>query len=218
MAETNINNNTNKILTDLNSLDNDEFLLNDDDSRLTILPIKHKDVWNLYKKHESTIWHEPEVKLDRDIDHWKAMSDDERYFLEHILAFFASSDIIVGENLSTRFLKEVKMLEAKVFYTFQMMMENIHCVVYDTLVLTDKGYHQISHLEKQFVNVWNGYEFSKVYVQRTSDTPQKLLKVSLSNGSIIETTIDHKWVIQNSNERKMSKDLYPGDIFIDRGI
>jgi ribonucleotide reductase beta subunit family protein with ferritin-like domain len=198
----------------MNQSDKDEDLLKDDDKRLTILPIKNKEVWDLYKKHESTIWHEPEVKLERDLDHWHALTDDERFFLKHILAFFASSDIIVGENLSSRFLREVKMLEAKVFYTFQMMMENIHCVSYDTLILTDKGYYQISHLEKQFVKVWNGYEFSNVYVQKTSSDPQPLLKVTLSNGSCVETTFDHRWVIQGSEDRKLTKELSIGDKII----
>ena len=66
----------------------------------------------------------------------KKLTNDERYFIEHILAFFAGSDGIVLENLITNFCSEVQVPEARCFYGFQAMMENIHSEVYSLLIDT----------------------------------------------------------------------------------
>lgn len=112
-----------------------EMLLDDKYDRLTIEPIMFKDVWHMYKKHEASIWHAHEVKLDKDSEDWHALEENERYFLKHVLAFFASSDMIVAENLVVRFMKEIKMIEACVFYGFQLVMENIHSEVYSNIIV-----------------------------------------------------------------------------------
>ena len=105
-----------------------------DENRLTILPIKHQKLWDLYKKHESMVWHASEVKLTGDLDHWEKLNDDERHFIETVIAFFASSDIIVAANLGERFIREVRILEADFFYSFQKAMENIHSEVYSNML------------------------------------------------------------------------------------
>jgi len=74
--------------------------------------------------------------LHQDVVDWKKLSDDERYFLKHILAFFAASDGIVNENLAENFVNEVQYSEAKFFYGFQIMMENIHSEMYSLLIDT----------------------------------------------------------------------------------
>lgn len=195
----------------VHELDKKEPLLIEDEDRFTIFPIKHPSLYDFYKKHESMIWHETEVKLEQDVDHWNSLTKNEQFFIEMMLAFFASSDVIVGTNLASRFLNEIKVMEAQFFYTFQAMMENIHCVSYDTMILTDTGYYQISHLENKSVKIWNGFDFSSVVVKKTSEVPVNVLKVTLSDGSMIEATTDHKWLIVGSEERKMTKELKPSD-------
>lgn len=109
--------------------------------QLTILPVQHDDLWAMYKTHEAAIWHAHEVDLSKDEADWNKLTDNEKHFIKYVLAFFASSDLIVNENLAERFLREVQYLEAKTFYTFQSMMENIHSETYANLVLkyiTDK--------------------------------------------------------------------------------
>jgi len=67
---------------------------------------------------------------------FQKLSDDERHFLKHVLAFFAASDGIVNENLAQNFANEVQIPEARCFYGFQIAIENIHSEVYSLLIDT----------------------------------------------------------------------------------
>lgn len=113
-----------------------EILLTEETDRHTIFPLRYPILWNAYKTQEACIWHSHEVDLSRDKQDWDSLGEDERYFLEMVLAFFASSDLIVNENLSKRFTQEIKVLEAKIAYDFQKMMENIHSETYGLLIDT----------------------------------------------------------------------------------
>eukprot|EP00959_Pyramimonas_sp_CCMP1952_P245961 5140866-Pyramimonas_sp.AAC.1 len=103
-----------------------EPLLTDNPDRFTMFPIKHDRVWEMYKKAEASFWTAEEVDLSSDMKHWDSLTDDERYFIKNVLAFFAASDGIVLENLGVRFMKEVQIPEARAFYGFQIAIENIH--------------------------------------------------------------------------------------------
>ena len=174
-----------------------EPLLAPDDKRFVMFPIKHDDIWQMYKKQVDCFWRSEEIDLAKDVDHWNMLNADERYFISMILAFFAASDGIVLENLASRFMTEVQISEARAFYGFQIAMENIHCVVGETTILTDKGYFMIKDLENRKVNIWNGEEFSNVEVKYTGD--QEIYKVILSNGMELDCSPGHKWLIQEDN-------------------
>ncbi|EPQ08429.1 Ribonucleoside-diphosphate reductase subunit M2 [Myotis brandtii] len=90
----------------------------------------------MYKKAEASFWTAEEVDLSKDLQHWEALKSDERYFISHVLAFFAASDGIVNENLVERFSQEVQITEARCFYGFQIAMENIHSEMYSLLIDT----------------------------------------------------------------------------------
>jgi ribonucleoside-diphosphate reductase beta chain len=114
-----------------------EPILQENKNRFVIFPIQHQDIWEWYKKQEASIWTAEEIDLHQDVVDWEnKLSDDERYFIKHILAFFAASDGIVNENLAENFVSEVQYTEAKFFYGFQIMMENIHSEVYSLLIDT----------------------------------------------------------------------------------
>lgn len=114
-----------------------EDILKPDDNRFVIFPIKHPKIWELYKKQESSFWRAEEIDMAKDLHDWNnKLTDDERYFISMILAFFAASDGIVAENLAMRFYGEVQWAEARSFYAFQMAMENIHSIVYSSLIDT----------------------------------------------------------------------------------
>ena len=113
-----------------------EPLLNPDDSRFVMFPIKDNDIWEMYKKAEDCFWRAQEVDLSKDVQHWNSLNKDEQYFISMILAFFAASDGIVLENLGLRFMSEVQIAEAKAFYGFQIAMENIHSIMYSQLIET----------------------------------------------------------------------------------
>lgn len=112
----------------------DEVLLRENKDRFVILPINYPAIWEMYKKHEASFWTAEEIDLSDDQKHWDSLSDGERHFISHVLAFFAASDGIVNENLAVNFMSEVQVPEARCFYGFQIMMENIHSETYALLI------------------------------------------------------------------------------------
>ncbi|MDB9989982.1 ribonucleotide-diphosphate reductase subunit beta [Flavobacteriales bacterium] len=115
----------------------EEPILKENPNRFVLFPIQHSDIWEMYKKQEASIWTAEELDLSPDLVDWDSkLNEDERYFIKHVLAFFAASDGIVNENLAENFLSEVQYTEAKFFYGFQVMMENIHSETYSLLIDT----------------------------------------------------------------------------------
>lgn len=116
---------------------NVEPILVDNPNRFVLFPIQHDDIWAEYKKSEACFWTAEEIDLSQDLTDWNSkLNDDERHFIKHVLAFFAASDGIVNENLAENFVAEVQYTEAKFFYGFQIMMENIHSETYSLLIDT----------------------------------------------------------------------------------
>lgn len=113
-----------------------EPILKENPNRFVIFPIQHSDIWDFYKKQQSAIWTAEEIDLSEDLTHWNNLEEGEKHFIKNVLAFFAASDGIVNENLAENFLNEVQYAEAKFFYGFQVMMENIHSETYSLLIDT----------------------------------------------------------------------------------
>lgn len=113
-----------------------EPILVEDPNRFVIFPIKHPDIWQAYKTSESMFWTAEEIDLSEDVKHWENLNDGERHFISMILAFFAASDGIVNENLASNMVNSVQYAEAKFYYGFQIMMENIHSETYSLLIDT----------------------------------------------------------------------------------
>ncbi|NUQ26585.1 MAG: ribonucleotide-diphosphate reductase subunit beta [Saprospiraceae bacterium] len=114
-----------------------EPILQENPNRFVLFPIVHSDIWSFYKKSEASFWTAEEIDLSQDLTDWNdRLNDDERHFIKHVLAFFAASDGIVNENLAENFVSEVQYTEAKFFYGFQIMMENIHSETYSLLIDT----------------------------------------------------------------------------------
>jgi len=114
-----------------------EPILIKNNSRFVLFPIVHDDIWSFYKRAEASIWTAEEIDLSPDLVDWgNKLTEDERFFIKHVLAFFAASDGIVNENLAEHFLAEVQYTEAKFFYGFQIMMENVHSETYSLLIDT----------------------------------------------------------------------------------
>ena len=133
-----------------------EPILRENPNRFVLFPIEHDDIWAFYKKAEASFWTAEEIDLSNDLSDWNdRLSDDERHFIKHVLAFFAASDGIVNENLAENFVSEVQYTEAKFFYGFQIMMENIHSETYSLLIDTyiknakekDYLFNAIEHLD-----------------------------------------------------------------------
>ncbi|KAF9175654.1 Ribonucleotide-diphosphate reductase (RNR), small subunit [Mortierella sp. AD011] len=124
-------------LNDMKVAEQEEPLLMPNPRRFVLFPIKFHEVWQMYKKAEASFWTAEEVDLSKDMHDWEnRLSEDERFFISHILAFFAASDGIVNENLLERFSNEVQIPEARCFYGFQIMIENVHSEMYSLLIDT----------------------------------------------------------------------------------
>lgn len=120
----------------LHDLEKEEPLLKPSTSRWTLFPIKYDSIWKMYKQAVASFWTAEEIDLSDDLKHFHALTDDESHFIKHVLAFFASSDGIVLENLAGRFMTEVQIPEARAFYGYQIAVENIHSEVYSLLIDT----------------------------------------------------------------------------------
>jgi ribonucleoside-diphosphate reductase beta chain len=114
-----------------------EPILVENPGRFVLFPIQHHDIWEFYKNSEACFWTAEEIDLQADLVDWNnKLNDDERHFIKHVLAFFAASDGIVNENLAENMVRSVQFTEAKFFYGFQIMMENIHSETYSLLIDT----------------------------------------------------------------------------------
>lgn len=114
----------------------EEPLISKVSNRFVLFPIKYQEIWEYYKKHERAFWTAEEIDFSADISDWESLSDNEKTFIEHVLAFFAGSDGIVFENINNNFAEEIQIPEARCFYGFQAMMENIHSEVYSLMIET----------------------------------------------------------------------------------
>ena len=114
----------------------DEPLFKENPNRFVLFPIKWPEIWSMYKKALASIWTVEELDLTKDLNDWNKLNNNEKYFIEHILAFFAGSDGIVIENLAQRFCNDIQVPEAKCFYGFQIAIENIHSETYSLLIDT----------------------------------------------------------------------------------
>ena len=131
-----------------------EPMLQENLDRFVLFPIQHSDIWEMYKMEQASFWTAEEIDLAEDLKDWKELNENEKHFLKHILAFFAASDGIVNENLVMNFSNEVCWPEARAFYGFQIMMENIHAETYSLLIdtyITDEN--EKDHLFKALETV-----------------------------------------------------------------
>lgn len=114
----------------------DEPLLKENPDRYVLFPIQNKEIWEMYKKHKASFWTAEEIDLGLDLKDWEKLTNDEKHFIKHVLAFFAASDGIVLENITENFCSEIQLPEARCFYGFQIAMENIHSETYSLLIDT----------------------------------------------------------------------------------
>ena len=155
-------------------------------NRNTILPLRYPAIWEAYKLQAACYWQPHEVDLTQDRKDWNSLDNDERYFLKHILAFFARSDLIVNENIEERFKNDVKIMEVKVAYAYQEMMENIHSEMYalliDTYIDTPKEKEYLFNAVENIPSVAKKAAWAKKWI--TSDAPyaERLVAFSAVEG------------------------------------
>ena len=163
-----------------------EPLLELNDDRFVLFPIKHDDIWQMYKQAEASFWTAEEIDLHPDLHDWEnKLTDDERHFIETTLGFFAASDGIVNENLAVNFLHEVGYAEAKCFYGFQIMMENIHAETYslliDTYIKDDKRKHELFNALETIPAVGKKAQWAMRWIEK-GNFAERLVAFSIVEG------------------------------------
>lgn len=116
------------------SRDFNEPLLTESKNRHVMFPVEYPDIFEMYKKHVSIFWTADELNFQQDLLDLEKLTPNEKYFINHVLAFFAASDGIVSENLGQRFSNDVPKAEVRAFYAFQNAMEQIHSESYSLLI------------------------------------------------------------------------------------
>jgi ribonucleoside-diphosphate reductase beta chain len=154
--------------------------------RFVLFPIQHHAVWEMYKQAVASFWTAEEVDLSSDIEHWRSLSDNERYFISHVLAFFAASDGIVNENLASRFSTEVQIPEARCFYGFQIAIENIHSEMYslliDTYIQDPHEKHRLFHAIDTMPCVQEKAHWALKWINDSDSFAERLLAFALVEG------------------------------------
>ena len=164
-----------------------EPLLTPDESRFVMFPIQDNAIWSLYKKQVDCFWRTEEVDLSKDLVGWNQLTDNEKFFIKMILAFFAASDGIVIENLAQRFMTDIQLSEARAFYGFQIAMENIHSEMYSLLIDTyvkdkDEKHELFNSLEK-FDCIKKKGDWAKKWIQdNDSDYGTRLIAFACVEG------------------------------------
>lgn len=164
-----------------------EPLLRPENSRYVIYPIRHDDIWKHYKRSEASFWVAEEVDLSKDLDDWVKLNDDERHYIKYVLAFFAASDGIVNVKLASRFLNEVQALEARYFYSLQMMIENVHSEMYsmliDTYITDTDEKKRLFNAVNSMASIGEKAEWSKRWIEdRDSPFAHRLIAFAVVEG------------------------------------
>jgi len=145
-------------------------LLSPNSNRFVLFPIQHNDIWKEYKKAEASFWTAEEIDLSEDLKDWEKLNDGEKHFISYVLAFFAASDGIVNENLAVNMLAAVQLPEAKCFYGFQIMIENIHSETYslliDTFIKDDKLKDKLFHGIETIPSVKKKADWALKYIEK----------------------------------------------------
>ncbi len=163
-----------------------EPILQENPSRFVLFPIKHSDIWEMYKKHEASFWTAEEIDLQQDLQDWEKLSKDEQHFIKTVLAFFAASDGIVNENLLENLSTMVQYPEARAFYGFQIAIENIHSEVYslliDTYIKDEKEKHHLFNAIETIPAIKKKADWALKWLKGNNSFVHKLLAFAIVEG------------------------------------
>ena len=165
---------------------NEEYLLNPENNRLSVYPIKDEDIWSFYKKAQASFWTAEEIDFSKDYEGFSKLKPEEQHFISMVLAFFAASDTIVNINLSERFLNDIKIREANICYIFQMMMESVHSETYslqiDTIIRDPEQKHKLLNGIKEFPCVAEKANWAVKWIESSNSFAHRLIAFAIVEG------------------------------------
>ena len=163
-----------------------EILLDEQNNRLTTYPIMYNNIWSAYKTQMAAFWTAEEIDFSNDIKDFNSLSENEKYFIKMVLAFFAASDTIVNINLSERFIKEVQIREAIIAYNFQMMMENIHSEVYslmiDNIIKNPEEKNKLFNALTEYPCILKKASWAQKWIESKASFAQRLIAFAIVEG------------------------------------
>jgi ribonucleotide reductase beta subunit family protein with ferritin-like domain len=156
-------------------------------SRFSLFPLSHPDLWSMYKQHVASFWTADEIDLSADLSDWhNKLNDDERHFISMVLAFFAGADGIVVENLAERFCRDVTIPEARCFYGFQMAMESIHqetyCLLIDSYITDPKVRERLFKAHATVPSVERKARWAQRYIGSSASFAERLVAFAAVEG------------------------------------
>jgi ribonucleotide reductase beta subunit family protein with ferritin-like domain len=167
-------------------MNNNETLLNSENNRLTIYPIKYDKIWESYKCQQAAFWTSEEIDFSNDYNDFEKLSDNEKHFIKMVLAFFAASDTIVNINLGERFIKEVQIREAIVTYTYQMMIECVHSEVYslmiDNIVRNPEEKLKLLNAIEEYPCITKKAQWAQKWIESNAPFAQRLIAFAIVEG------------------------------------
>ena len=168
------------------SISNIENICIENENRFVLYPIKYYDVWLMYKKQIASFWTVEEVDLSQDINCWNKLNKNEKYFIKHILGFFASADGIVIENLFINLINEIKIPEIKCFYSLQATMENIHSEMYslliDTYIQNENEKHKLFNSNIYYKCINDKNEWALKWIKKNTSFAKRLIAFACVEG------------------------------------
>lgn len=163
-----------------------EYLLNQENNRYTVYPIKDTEIWDAYKVMQAAFWTAEEIDLSKDWDHFQKLNEDEQHFIKMVLAFFAASDTIVNINLAERFTREVEIREAIIAYQFQIMIENVHSEVYslqiDNIIRDGEEKNKLLNAISEFDCVQKKAQWAFKWIKSETSFAQRLIAFAIVEG------------------------------------
>ena len=163
-----------------------EYLLNQENNRYTVYPIKDKEIWDAYKVMQAAFWTAEEIDLSKDWDHYQTLNENEQHFIKMVLAFFAASDTIVNINLAERFTREVEIREAIIAYQFQIMIENVHSEVYslqiDNIIRDTTEKNKLLNAIENFPCVQKKADWAIKWIKSDTSFAQRLIAFAIVEG------------------------------------
>jgi ribonucleotide reductase beta subunit family protein with ferritin-like domain len=168
------------------STNTDEYLLNAENNRLTVYPIRNPEIWNEYKTQQALFWTAEEIDFSHDYDDFMKLNKNEQHFIKMVLAFFSSADTIVNINIGERFSKDVKIREAIVCYDWQKMIENIHNETYslqiENIVRDPEEKTQLLEAVKNYECIAQKAEWAVKWIESTDSFARRVVAFAIVEG------------------------------------
>ena len=129
-------------------------MLLDPGFNLTLRPMKHPGFYEMYRNGIKNTWTVEEVDFSTDVTDLRSrMNAAERHLINRLVAFFATGDSIVSNNLVLNLYKHINSPEARMYLSRQLYEEALHVQFY--LTLLDTYIPDINEREQAFAAVHN---------------------------------------------------------------